>query len=245
VTVNLAGAVATNTCNVPSVFPAGEFAIISGPSRGLLPVEVVPATAWACVSAFRTEGYVNCIGAAGNPRLDTDICVDHVVEDLGSGLFADECVTGAPTEVCQPRAADPNHVLGGGAVNGGACLNLTQNVAVAGDAFILASTRIQVVLAAERGPDLEPCTLDDTPASITAVATIPQTTGDASARVVDPDAMLASPDITVATITGSPAPDCDVIESSNTAGFTTVSAAAALHGVLGLDTAFSTKLICQ
>jgi hypothetical protein len=94
-----------------------------------------------------------------------------------------------------------------------------------------------------------PCTFDDAPASITAPATIPQTTGQASARVIDPDAMDASPDITVTSVTGSPAPDCSVLESSNSSGLVTVSAAAALHGldVFGtkLDTAFTTKLICQ
>jgi hypothetical protein len=128
-------------------------------------------------------------------------------------------------------------------------LNVTENTAVAGDAFILASTRIQVVLASERGPDGEPCTLDDTPASIQDVATIPQTTGQASARVIDPDAMDASPNITVTTVTGQAAPDCDVLESSNSSGLITVSAAAALHGldVFGtkFDTAFTTKLICD
>ncbi len=248
-TVNLSGAVPISSCNVPSVFPAGEFAVVAGPSKGILPVSVISGVAWACITAFRTEGYVNCVGAAGNPRIDTDICVDHIVDDLGGGLFADECSTGAPTEVCQPRSPDAEHSLPAGSINGGSCLNITQNTATAGDAFFLATTRIQVVLATELGPDGQPCTYDDAPASIQATATIPQTTGSASARVVDPDAMDASPDITVATITGVPAPDCSVLESSNTSGLQTVSAAAALHGLdvggTKFDTAFSTRLNCQ
>lgn len=249
VTTNLTGAVPIASCNVPSVFPAGEIAIVGTPNRGIARIVDLLPGVHVCVTSFRAEGYINCLGAAGNPRVDTDICVDHLVQDLGGGVFADECETGAPTEVCQPDAADTDHALAPGEVNGGTCLNVTTNAATAGDAFFLATTRIQIVLAAEVGGDGEPCTFDDVPATVTAPATIPQTTGQAMARVIDPDAMDAAPDLIAGPVSGVAAPDCDVLQSSDSSGLETVSAAAALHGleVAGTpyDTAFITRLVCQ
>jgi hypothetical protein len=65
---------------------------------------------------------------------------------------------------------------------------------------------------------------------VTAVATIPQTTGMASARVIDADNNNAAADVTVGPLSGVPFPDCDVLATSDLSGGETVSAAAALHG---------------
>jgi hypothetical protein len=243
-TTVLTGATPVSTCNVPSVFPTGELALVGGPSKGIdRIIDLLPGV-HVCVETFRSEGYVNCNGAAGNPRIDTDICVDHIVFDTGGGNFTDDCETMAPGESCLPRAADPE-VAHAGTLNGGACLNLTANTAVAGDAFFLATSRIQVVLAAEVGPDNEPCTFDDVPAAITVPATIPQTTGEAFAQVFDPNNDDGAVNLTVGPVTGVAAPDCDVLQSSDLSGFETVSAAAALHGLPIGDSAFSTRLVCQ
>lgn len=246
-TTNLTGAVPVAACDVPSVIPAGEVAVLGGPSRGIEPVLNVLPNIHVCVTGFRTAGYVNCVGAAGPPKVNTDICVDHIVEVLGATVN-DECETGATGEVCQPDTADTFHTLAPDQVNGGSCLNLTTSPGVVGDAFLISTTRIQVINASlgETGPDGLPCTPDDTPATVTASATIPLTTGTASARVKQPHANLAAPDLTVGPFTGVPFPACNVLSSSDLSGGQTVNAAAALHGLPGpLDPAFSTKLICQ
>jgi hypothetical protein len=244
-TTNLTGAVPVGACDVPSVIPAGEFAILGVPNRGINPVLNVLPGIHVCVTGFRTEGYVNCIGAAGPPKVNTDICVDHIVEEVG-GTVIDGCETGAPGEVCQPDVPDTFHALAPNQQNGGACLNLSTSPGVAGDAFFIATTRIQVVQAAEMGGDGLPCTLDDVPATVTAAATIPQTTGTATARVIEPQANAAAPDLTVGPLSGNPFANCNVLSSSDLSGGESVSAAAAVHGLPGpLDPAFSTRLICQ
>ncbi len=244
-TTNLTGATPISTCYVPSILGTGEYGIVSGAgSKGILPVLNLLPGVHVCVTSFRAEGYVNCIGPAGSPRVNTDMCVDHLVQDLG-GVFADECETGAPTEVCQPRLPDTDHVLAPNEVNGGVCLNLTTSPAALGEAFFLSTTRVQVVLAGEVGGDGIACTADDNPATITAASTIPQTTGQATSRVIDSNAQDAWPDITVGPISGIPF-NCAQLFTGSTSGGKTVSAAAALHGLPGpLDSGFSTTLICQ
>ena len=234
----IAGAINIGVCNVPSINNANEYAVLGSPSKGFDTVVVIPGTAYACVTAFRTEGILNCGGAA--PRINYTICQDHIVTPIGVDQFLDECETGAPTEICQADTDDTAHA---GVLNGGPCLTGTAAAAAAGDAFFLATTKIQVVLQAERGPDLTPCTADDTVAAPAAANQIPQTTGTASASVLDANNVEGT------TINGGPlsgAPfNCAEVFTSNTTGGKTVSALPALHALLGQDLTTTNTLSCQ
>jgi len=237
----ITGALATGACNVPSIMAPGEFASIAGPQRSLDVLTVLPGV-FACVETFTTMGVINCTGTM--PTVDTDICTDHIVEDLGGGLFADECATGSGTQqFCGDPEPDTAHTLPAGALNGGPCITLTAGAPAPGEAFLIATNRIQVIIGAETGSDGLPCTADDTPAVVTPPATIPQTTGTASARVVDPDAVDSDPDATAGPVAGVPF-DCSVITSADLSGGSTVSSFSALHALLGADSLVETNLDC-
>lgn len=230
---SISGAINIGVCNVPSLNPTNEYTVLGAPSKGFDAVTVIPGTAYACVTGFRTEGLMTCGGAA--PRLDYSVCTDHIIEALG-----DECETAAPGQLCQPDTDDATHA---GVVNGGPCLTPTSVAAANGDAFFLAVTRIQVLLASELGGDGLPCTADDAPASVAAATQIPQTTGSATATVIDANNTEGST-ITAGPLTGSPF-SCAGVVSSNTSGGKTVSALPALHALLGADLVTTNTLSCQ
>jgi hypothetical protein len=119
----------------------------------------------------------------------------------------------------------------------------TSNPPSAGETFSIATNRIQVILSTEVGGDGLPCTPDDTPAAVTPPATIPQTTGTATARVIDPDAVDLDPDATGGPVVGAPF-DCSVIASSNLSGGSTASSFSALHALLGADSVVESNLDC-
>lgn len=235
---SIAGAINIGVCNVPSINNANEYAVLGSPSKGFDTVTVIPGVAYACITAFRTEGILSCGGTA--PRINYTICQDHIVTDIGGGIFVDECETGAPTEICQADTADATH---SGVINGGPCLNGTPIAAAPGDAFFLATTKIQVVLEAEKGPDTIPCTADDTVAAPTAANQIPQTTGTASSQVLDANNTEALT-INGGPLTGAPF-TCSQVFTSNTSGGKTVSALPALHALLGQDLTTTNTLVCQ
>lgn len=235
---NLAGAIGIGVCNVPSINLPNEYAVLGAPSKGFKTVTVIPGVAFACVTAFRTEGVLTCGGAA--PRIDYAICQDHIVIDLGGGIFVDECDTGAPGQSCQPDVADPTHA---GVINGGPCLTTTAAAAAPGDAFFLATTKIQVVLNTELGGDGIACTADDTPATAAAANQLPQTTGSASAQVLDAN-NTEGVTISSATLNGAPF-NCAQVVTSNTSGGKTVSTLPALHALLGNDLTTQSTLSCQ
>ena len=236
----LAGAVNIGVCNVPSINLANEYAVLGAPAKGFDTVTVIPGVAFACVTAFRTEGVLNCGGAA--PRINYAICQDHIVDDLGGDppIFVDECETGSPDQSCQPDVDDPSHA---GVINGGPCLTSTAVAAAPGDAFFLATTKIQVVLATELGTDGIACTADDTPATPAVPNQLPQTTGSASAQVLDANNVEAAT-ITSTMLTGAPF-NCAQILTSNTSGGKTVSTLPALHALLGNDLTTQSTLSCQ
>jgi hypothetical protein len=199
---------------------------------------VLPGVAYACVTAFRTEGVLTCGGAA--PRINYTLCQDHIVIDLGGGIFVDECETGGPNELCQPDTDDPAHP---GVINGGPCLNATTAAAASGDAFFLATTKIQVVLNTELGGDGLPCTADDAVATPAVANQLPQTTGSASAQVLDANNVEGTT-ISSSLMNGSPF-NCAQVATSNTTGGKTVSALPALHALLGNDLTTQSTLSCQ
>jgi hypothetical protein len=236
----LAGAIGIGVCDVPSINLANEFAVLGRPSKGFDTVTVIPGVAFACVTAFRTEGVLNCGGAA--PRSNYSICQDHVVDEIGVDQFVDECHTDPPPAgtLCQPDTEDTETP---GDISGGPCLTSTAVPAASGDAFFLATTKIQVILAAEVGPDTIPCTDDDTPAAVTAANQLPQTTGSATAQVLDADAVDGQ-SITAGPVSGSPF-NCAEVSTSNTSGGKTVSTLPALNALLGNDLTTASSLSCQ
>jgi len=240
ITFGLSGAISIGLCNVPSIFPSGEYAVLGTPAKGFDTVTVIPGTAYACVRAFRTEGYIACGGTA--PKVNYTICQDHMVTDLGGGLFADECET-TPPPAGQFCAADTADAVHSGVINGGPCLQVTTAPAAPGDAFFLATTEIQVVLASELGPDGIACTDDDTPATPATPNALPQTTGSASALVKDAN-NTAGVTINGGPLTGAPF-NCAQATTSNTSGGKTVSVLPALHGLLGNDLTTQNTLSCQ
>ena len=74
----LAGAVNIGVCNVPSINLANEYTVLGSPSKGFDTVTVIPGVAFACVTAFRTEGVLTCGGAA--PKINYTLCQDHIVD---------------------------------------------------------------------------------------------------------------------------------------------------------------------
>jgi hypothetical protein len=234
----LAGSISIGVCNVPSINTPNEYTVLGSPSKGFDTVTVIPGLAFACVTAFRTEGILTCGGTA--PRINYTLCQDHIVTDLGGGIFVDECETGGPNELCQADSDDPAHP---GVINGGPCLNATTAAASPGDAFFLATTKIQVVLNTEVGPDTIPCTADDTVATPAVANQLPQTTGSASAQVLDANNVEATT-ISSSALNGSPF-NCAQVATSNTSGGKTVSTLPALHALLGNDLTTQSTLSCQ
>lgn len=236
----LSGAINIGVCDVPSINLPNEYAVLGRPSKGFDVVTVIPGVAFACVTAFRTEGILNCGGAA--PRINYSICTDHNVDVIGVDQYVDECHTDPPPAgtICQADVEDTEVPA---EISGGPCLTSTAVAAAPGDAFFLATSRIQVILAGEVGPDTLPCTDDDVPATVTAANQLPQTTGSASAQVLDADGVEGQV-INAGPISGSPF-NCAEVSTSNTSGGKTVSTLPALNALLGNDLTTASTLSCQ
>ncbi len=239
-TYSTTGVVNLQVCKVPGLTPTNEYLVAGGPSKGYNTVSLLGGAVFACVTGYRAQGYIVCGGS--NPKVGTTTCQDHTVE-----AGTDECETGSPNQICQPDAVDIENPA---ITNGGACLTIGTSAAASGDAFVLSTTRIQLVLntPTEKGPDGIPCTADDNPSIPSTASTIPLTTGQASASVEDADdndgdGTGAGP-LNSAVLTGNPF-DCANLPSGSMSGAKLVGAFPSLNLLLGNDTATENTIICQ
>lgn len=231
------GAAVAGGCDMPSIMPVGEFAAVTAPQQGILPI-AIGGGIFVCVNAFRGVGVTNCGGTF--PTVDTDVCTDHIVDEGG-----DECETAAGTaQFCAPDVVEGAGSPHPGVTNGGPCLTLTTGAPATGATFLLITSRIQIILPSQKGADGVPCTADDTPASVARTMTLAQTTGTATSRVIDPNDNAGAADLTAGPTGGMLEPDCGAAASGDLSD-TSVNAFSALHSVLGLDQVAESSLICQ
>jgi len=203
VTVPLTGVQLFDFCEFPGVL-SNEIGVLgTNPARNFKP-SMLPAplnTIFVCSSTLRTESIVNCTGGT-MPTVAISTCQDSNLTD------GNECPPASATNFCQPddTTTTPNGT-------GGACVGLTTSAPAAGGSFAVATTTIRLSTAA--GPDTVRCTPDDTyTTTAPAPATIPVTSGSATATVLDYNDTIGN-NVTVGPISGSAGPSCAQLRSSN------------------------------
>jgi hypothetical protein len=140
------------------------------------PVNVPPLPTFiaaACIDLVRSEGWCDCAGAGVQKNFN--LCIDHITSD---NTHFDDC--GAKIDAADD-SADSTYP---GTVNGPPVLT-PSGASAAGDCVDLVTAQFKLITSAsDFGPDGIPCT-DDDYAAPTAAFTLPMTTGQASAQIMD------------------------------------------------------------
>jgi hypothetical protein len=218
ISVPLSPAVVYEICNIPSI--SGDLIVLGGPDRSLDVAVVAAGSIEVCVTNMRTEGMINCTGAAGMPSVNYTACIDHT----GDGTDDSEC-----TETLCTSAAD-DFAHGEPAQTGGTCVQYTTSAGSVGRVFALFTNQLTIVdpSAGEDGADGVLCTPDDT-ATPGAPAQIALTTGMTESEVLD--ANNGEGATITASLTGAPYADCDPIKASNLAGVSLVGSFPVVHSL--------------
>jgi hypothetical protein len=234
ISVALSGVQFFDFCEFPGVLTNEIGVLGTSPARNFKPSTITlgMTTINVCSSTLRTTSIVNC-GGGSMPSVNITNCQDSSLTDNGG---ASECPTAGLT-FCQPNA-DAN--------TGGACVTFTTGAPAAGQSVAIATTTIR--LSTGNGPDGVPCTPDDPYTGPPAPATIPVTSGTATATVLDYDNAIGN-DVTAGPVSGSAAPSCAQLRSSNISSGSLVTAFPSADTAVPpsplADTVTSLKLACS